>query len=427
MSGPRSRAVLAGIGVIVLVAGACGGDDSDDAAPADDAAQPEAAKVQDVEVDQAALQAVLDGWRTEVDAYGVTLSIRVPGRGDVHLASGIDDRNPDTPMPTDGTFHIFSISKTFTAAIALQLVNEGRLSLDDSVEPWLPELPNAEKITLAMLLDHTAGLSTWSTDHASEAETKDFEETVVANLTRSFTPEEALDRYVEFSPAAEPGGGFLYANAHYGALGVLIERELDQDFATVIEERITEPLSLTDTVFTDGSAKPTRHGWFSVDGSDPERPIDWLDIPHQAIMTTAWAAGAIVSSSEDMLGWGEALYSGEVLGEDTTARMLEMQPAASRRYIEYYGLGAVGWCLDPTGCEPEDVDVVGHGGGARVGSRTLLAHHPESGVTMAVHANVYFPDPGQRLVPLIADVLRELGLVDEVAAERADGADAVAP
>lgn len=421
MRGPRLRAVLAGIGVIVLVAAACGSDDSDGAA------EREAAEVQDVEVDEAALQAVLDEWRTDVDAYGATLSIRVPGRGDLHLASGIDDRDPDTPMPTDGTYHIFSITKSVTAAIALQLVNEGRLSLDDSVEPWLPELPNAEKITVAMLLDHTAGLSTWSTTHATEAEVKDFEETVVADLTRSFTPEEMLAKYVEFSPVAEPGEGFLYSNAHYGVLGVLIERELDQDFATVIEERITEPLSLTDTFFTDGSTKPTRHGWFSADGTDPERPIDWLDLPHEAIMTSAWAAGAIISSSEDMLDFGEALYSGELLGDDTTARMLEMQPGTSREYIEYYGLGAVGFCLDPTGCASEEMDVVGHGGGSMTGSRTLVGYHPESGLTLAVHANVFLEDPGLRSLPLLADVLHELGLVDEAAAEQADDADAAAP
>ena len=80
-------------------------------------------------------------WRTGVGAFGATLSLRVPGHGDVHVASGVDDRDPETPMGTGGTYAVASVTKTFVAATALQLVEEGRLSLDEPVAPWLPELP----------------------------------------------------------------------------------------------------------------------------------------------------------------------------------------------------------------------------------------------------------------------------------------------
>jgi D-alanyl-D-alanine carboxypeptidase len=413
MTRARLRIGLATIGVIALVATACGSDD-------DNGIQDEAAEVDDteeVEVDEAALQAVLDEWRTDVDAYGATLSIRVPGHGDIHLASGIDDRDPDTPMPTDGTYTIGSITKTFVAAIALQLVNEGRLSLDEPVEAWLPELPNAEKITLAMLLGHTSGLGDWYGPSASES-----------------TPEEVRAKHLEQPPVGQPGQGFAYANAGYIALGLLIERELDQDLAAVIEDRFTAPLSLSDTLLSDGSTKPTRHGWFSPDddplgtiwfspNDDPDRPIDLLDFPHEGFMTWAWAAGAMISSSEDMLDWGEALYSGDLLGADTTATMLEMRPAFSPS--EHYGLGAIGWCLDPTGCAPQEVELVGHGG-TLPGYKGLLGYHPESGLTLVVHANADVGPRGEALIPLLADVLHELGLVDE-AAEQTDDAAAAAP
>jgi D-alanyl-D-alanine carboxypeptidase len=411
------RIGLATIGVIALVATACGSDDSDDAAPNDDAAESEVddVEVEEVEVDEAALQAILDEWRTEVDTFGATLSIRVPGHGDIHLASGIDDRDPDTPMPTDGTYTIGSITKTFVAAIVLQLVNEGRLSLDEPVEAWLPELPNAEKITLAMLLGHTSGLGDWYDFNASES-----------------TPEEVLAKRLEQPQVGQPGHGFAYANAGYIALGLLIERELDQDLAAVIEDRFTGPLSLSDTLLSDGSTKPTRHGWFSPDNDplgwfspndDPDRPIDFLDFLHEDFMTWAWAAGAMISSSEDMLDWGEALYSGDLLGADTTATMLEMRPAFSPS--EHYGLGAMGWCLDPTGCAPQEVELVGHGG-ALSGYKGLLGYHPESGLTLVVHANVYVGTGSAALISLLADVLHELGLVDE-AAEQTDDAAAAAP
>jgi D-alanyl-D-alanine carboxypeptidase len=426
MSKRMLRAGLAGIAVMALLAAACG---SDDDAAQDDAAENEAAEIDDVEVeeievDEAALQSILDEWRTEVDAFGATLSIRVPDHGDIHLASGIDDRDPDTPMPTDGTYHIASITKTFVAATALQLVDEGRLSLDEPVEAWVPELPNAEEITLAMLLGHTSGLGSWYGDNASESAEADYEQTLLADLTRSFTPEEVLAKHLEQPPVGQPGQAFAYANAGYEALGLLIERELDQDLATVIEERFTEPLSLTDTFLSDGSTKPTRHGWFSLDDDDPDRPIDFLGIPHEAAMTTGWAAGAMISSSEDLLDWGEALYSGDVLGEDTTATMLEMRPAFSPS--EHYGLGAEGWCLDQAGCAPEEVDLVGHIGGGP-GSRALLGHHRDSGLTLAVHANIQVNpgDPGPVMIDLLADILHELAIVDE-AAEHSDDPDAAA-
>jgi D-alanyl-D-alanine carboxypeptidase len=405
------RAGLAGIGVIALLAAACGSDDNDDHAAQDDGAENEAAEVDDVEqieVDEAALQAILDEWRTDVDAFGATLSIRVPGHGDIHLASGIDDRDPDTPMPTDGTYTIASITKTFVAAIVLQLVDEGRLSLDEAVKPWLPELPNAEEITLAMLLGHTSGLGHSSEPGGYEAEVV---ETVAADLTRSFTPEELLAKHLEWSPPGQPGDAFVYANANYTALGLLIERELDQDLAAVIEERVAEPLSLSDTFLSNGSTKPTRHGWFSLDDDDPDRPIDLLDLPHEAFMTSAWAAGAMISSSEDMLDWGEALYSGEVLGEDTTATMLEMRNSDE---IGSYGLGVAGYCFDQTRCSPGEIDLVGHGGGLTTGYRGLLAHHRASETTMMVQANVWVTDT-QQLVARLADILHELGIDDEAA------------
>jgi CubicO group peptidase (beta-lactamase class C family) len=97
-----------------------------------------------------------------VGAYGATLSLRVPGHDDIYVASGIDDRDPETPVPIDGTYGVASVTKTFVAAIALQLVDEGRLSLYEPVEPWLPELPHADEVTLAMLLGHSAGLGPWT-------------------------------------------------------------------------------------------------------------------------------------------------------------------------------------------------------------------------------------------------------------------------
>lgn len=402
----KIRPLVAAMGVLALIAVACGGDDATNASPDESApvetpttAEDEAT---DIEVDEAALQAILDQWRTGVDAFGATLSIRVPSHDDIHLASGVDNRDPETPMPTGGTYGIGTYTQAFVAAAALQLVDEGRLSLDEPVEAWLPELPNADEITLAMLLGFTSGLP--KLDEATE------QELITADLGRSFSPEELLALHLEQPPTAPPGEDLNRPTGDTGyiAAGLLIERELRQDLATVIEERFAQRLGLDDTLFGDGTTKPTRHGWFSLD-EDPDRPIDLLALPHEALMTFDWANRNMISSSVDLLDWGEALYSGELLGEETTGAMLELRNSFSPSL--HSGLGAWGFCLDQSGCDPDDVELVGLHGGL-TGLETYVAHHPDSGVTFAVHANVNFGDGDlvTNFIDLEAAVLDQLGL-----------------
>jgi D-alanyl-D-alanine carboxypeptidase len=390
---------------LALLAAACGDDDDGAAVPPVDESATGENQLDPVEVDEAALQAVLDQWRTDVDAYGATLSLRVPGHDDIHLASGIDDRDPETPMPTDGTYGIASVTKSFVAALALQLVDEGKLSLDEPVAAWLPELPHADEVTLAMLLGHTAGFGAW-----------DNFDTVTQDLSRSYTPEEALALNLQAQPVGQPGERFAYTNTGYMAVGLMIERVLDQDLATVIAQRFTEPLSLGDTHMNDGSVKETRHTWNEL---APDVMIDMLDVPHEAFTTLQFAAGTMISSSADLLDWGEALYSGELLGPETTATMLDMRSSFSQDPATghlvatdeptrlHYGLGAVGYCLDQTGCDPDEVELVGHGGSFD-GYRTLLAYHAASGTTLAFFANREVPY--EMLLPGVTDPCEQLGL-----------------
>jgi D-alanyl-D-alanine carboxypeptidase len=388
---------------LALLAAACGDDDDGAAVPPDNESATAENQPESVEVDEAALQAFLDQWRTDVDAYGMTLSLRVPGHDDIHLASGIDDRDPETPMPTDGTYGIASVTKTFVATLALQLVDEGKLALDEPVQAWLPELPHADEVTLAMLLGHTAGFGVW-----------DNLDVVLQDLTRSYTPEEALALNLQAPPVGQPGERFTYTNTGYTAVGLMIERVLHQDLATAIAQRFTETLSLDDTQMNDGSVQASRHTWNRF---APDVVIDMLDIPLQASMTLLFAAGTMISSSADLLDWGEALYSGELLGPETTATMLDMRSSFApdpaglvatdepTRY--HYGLGAMGYCLDPTGCDPDEVDLVGHSGSYN-GYRTLLAYHPANGTTLTFFANTDVPY--EQILPAVTDLYAQLGL-----------------
>jgi D-alanyl-D-alanine carboxypeptidase len=352
---------MAAAAALALMAAACSDDDDGTAVPPTN--EPAAAEDQpDIEVDEAALQAILNQWRTDAGAFGATLALRVPGHDDIYLASGIDDRDP--------------------------------------------ELPHADQVTLAMLLGHTAGLGD-----------RNIIEYVFTDLARAYTPEEALAEQLQAPPVGQPGERFTYANGGYTAVGIMIERVLHQDLATVIAQRFTEPLSLPDTRMGDGSLKARLHGY---DESAPDAWIDFFDIPERSMTTAAFGAGNMISSSEDLLDWGEALYSGEVLGPEATATMLEMRrsfatdPATgnlvgtSEPTRLHYGLGAEGFCLDPAGCGPDEVDLVGHGG-SYLGYRPLLLYHPASGTTLVFLVN-RDRIPYEKMLPGLSALIEELEL-----------------
>jgi D-alanyl-D-alanine carboxypeptidase len=328
-----------------------------------------------------------------VDDRDVTAT-RVDGSTVVHT---------ETPMPVDGTYPIQHITKTFVAAAALQLVDEGRLALDEPVAPWLPELPGADAITPRMLLAYTSGLAPWWDD-------VDYIPTLLDDPTRSFTPAEVLGEYLQDPSVAAPGGEPVFGGVGYIALGVLIERVLGEDLATVIEQRFTRPLSLDETSLGDGSAWPSRHGWLSRPGADdPNRTFDMLDQPSQAVITTLWAERGMTSSSTDLLDWGDALFGGDVLGPNTTATMLTMNPAVVPPVPgRYFALGATGYCLTD-GCGTDEVELVGAPGSTSFGWSVQLVHHPSSGTTIVVQANVAIADPAD-LLAVPVEVIRQLQL-----------------
>src|SRR5262245_45524787 len=222
----RPRPVIAGVGrprrgfvgvvvVGLVVAAACGsGSEQSPRAGGTPRQAPPAHAV-----DAAVAQELVDSWREEVHAFGVGAAVRVPGRRDVFVASGVDDRDPATPMPTTGVFGVASITKTFVAALVLQLIDEGRLTLDDTIERWLPSVPSASRITVEMLLSHTSGIADFANDRPDQ-----MRDLLVSDLQRQFTPEEALAYSTALGPSAEPGAGFSYSNANYQALGIIASR-----------------------------------------------------------------------------------------------------------------------------------------------------------------------------------------------------------
>ena len=183
------------------------------------------------------------------------------------------------------------MTKTFTGAVIQQLVDEGELSLDDTLDEWYPEFPNAADITIDMLLTHTAGV----------ALLPDEAQILMADLTHEFTVDEVVSILAAKQPQFEPGTRTGYSNGNFQILAGVIEQVTGTSYAEAVEARLTGPLELESTEVNDGSEGAPSHGYFTLDGGDP---IDVVDFPNQAAMTLAGGAGEcdIVASGSRRLG-----------------------------------------------------------------------------------------------------------------------------
>ena len=199
----------------------------------------------------------------------------------------------------DRRFRIGSVTKTLTAAIVLQLVAEEKLRLTDTLGGHVTGLPpNASKVTIRQLLNHTSGLANFTDDVGW------LEQASKADSTR---PIDSL-RYAASQPQVfPPGSQHGYSNTNYIALGLVIEAVTGRSYGDQLSERILEPLGL------DSMELATTRQLPDLDdaGENPNLP---------------WAAGAIVSNAEDVSRFFSALLSGEVLSEDSLALMKETVP-----------------------------------------------------------------------------------------------------
>ena len=268
----------------------------------------------------------------EEGAPGVLVVVR-DGAATRAEARGLADRARALPMTPDLRFRAGSITKTFVAALVLDLAADGKLRLDDPVARWLPGLvPRGNEITVRQLLRHTSGLADYVDDPR-----------VLRAPARRWRPEELVAIAAAQAPAGAPGERFAYASTNYVVLGLVAERAGHAPLATLLARRVFAPLRLRHTGY--------------VPGIVPGRSVHGYRAPsHQGVVTgdaveagtAAWwagAAGAVVSSAEDVQRFFAALLGGRLLGPRLLREMQTLVPAGRSRY----GLGIA---VFPTPCGP---------------------------------------------------------------------------
>jgi len=287
-------------------------------------------------------------------AKGDTVLFR-EARGQAQIELGV-------PLATDQVFRIASITKIFTAATVLKLAEQRRLSLDDKLAKYFPEIASADRITLRQLLNHTAGVSDTAKNPQPGFMRRDIDTaTHVAEIAKR-------------DPAFEPGTRWAYSNAGYILLGAVIEKVTGQPWHEAMRQLLLEPAGLAHIRYGDGAALiPGRVAGYSTD--NPAHRVENASFISSSVPA---AAGGLVATADDLLRWMRALAGGHMISAKSFRAMTTpAQPIESPAHR--YGLGMYLWRV-------RNSDMVGHTGQIN-GFASALAYLPKEDVTVVVLAN----------------------------------------
>jgi CubicO group peptidase (beta-lactamase class C family) len=294
-------------------------------------------------------------------------------RGDaiLHAAGyGMADIERNIPNTPEKKFRIASITKQFTAAAVLNLLEEGTISLSDSVVKFIPEFPNGERILIHQMLNHSSGIPTMINTEQLLEEVEKFSE------GRSL--EEAEIAYISSLPLRfEPGNSFLYSNSAYFLLSVLVERASGKRYDEYLRTNFFEPLGMNNTgydynEYDSGWGLPYYSDSYVIDLSRV-RPADWVD------RRLPGGAGGLYSTVYDLYLWDRALSSGKVLSESS---LRLMQSPSNELFEAGYGVFIGNELIDG-----EYRRVVYHDGDTK-GTSTRINRYVDDDIFVVVLSNI---------------------------------------
>jgi len=308
----------------------------------------------------------------KVDAYhlpGIVVGVWVPGRGTWIIARGKADLETGKKLKSTMKFRITGTTKPFTSTLLAMLDDEGKLSLDDKLSMYFPEVPGSKNISIRRLLNHTSGLFDYEEDDT-------FDRTVRTKPLTGWTPEQLVGIGISHPPYFSPGAGFHYSNTNYILAGLIAEKVTGNTAVREMNKRMFNELGLQDTSLPDGPdiVGDYSHGYYNDFSSGALVDITNTD------QSSYWTAGAIISSLEDLHVWSKALADGQLLsskGHDE--QMTFVTVPGGEAHGEMYGLGVSdlkGW--------------LGHDG-ANYGYNSAMYHLPSKDATIVVLANKFPP------------------------------------
>jgi D-alanyl-D-alanine carboxypeptidase len=373
------------------------------------------------------LQTEISKGTEDTNLPGVSATVIAPDGTSWQGTKGYANQEAGEFLNPDDQFYVASITKSFTATTVLQLAQENKLNLDDTLDKWLPDtasqITNGDRITVRQLLNHTSGIANYTTvdvlntanDPSVRAKLIDDPElstttrdALAALKDKPLTPESLTDPAVQSlvadpllttkleinSPLAqksstpedfiatvygqpasfEPGSDFNYSNTNYLLLGEIIEQATDSTVSEQFRERITEPLGMENTFYAPEEDVPGGyvHNYADINGDGkPDDISDTFDESYQI----SGADGGIVTTSADLSRFSRGLFKGELLAPDTLEQMVSGGQEGSD-----YGLG-----LEVSN-NPSLGQDLGHTGGV-TGWKAKMSYFPEQDTTVVVTLN----------------------------------------
>ncbi|HER43963.1 MAG TPA: class A beta-lactamase-related serine hydrolase, partial [Candidatus Eisenbacteria bacterium] len=327
----------------------------------------------------AALQAAMDESIPGSGAIGVSAAVVFPDGELWAGATGISHEG--APLTTDMLFDIASAQKNLQAALALKLIEEGLIALDDPLEKWLPPIDHVDGgITVRQIMNMTSGIHDFVGDPASPFRIGylniDFE--------HLWTWEEIQETFVR-APSFEPGTNCQYSSTNYIVLKHVIETATGSKQPELLEKMVLKPNNMDYTLADFSGDLPQTmkiaHGWFDTNGDgQPEdisgNSLNWI---------VSLSPMLVYSTPSDMARWLDALYHGKrVLAEETLEEMLTFTgPVRGEPLMKGYGLGAVDINLGALMPQWERIRVYGHLG-LQYGYMTAACYFPDYEVSLVI-------------------------------------------
>ncbi|MEP6561352.1 MAG: serine hydrolase domain-containing protein [Nakamurella sp.] len=363
---------------------------------------------------------------------GSVVLIASADRGDWTGTFGTGTIGEQAPVTVADHFRIGSNTKTMTSTVILQLVQEGKLALDDTIGKYIPGVPNGDQITIAQLSEMRSGLYSYSFDPG-------FNQTLDEQPQKAWTPQELIDIAFKYPVNFAPGTTFEYSNTNIILLGMVIEKLTGMTASQAFDERIFKPLGMQNTLLPlpDDASIPSPHpqGYsfgsntstidtYALPAADQSAALAGTLLPNNetdANPSWTWTAGGAISTVDDMKTYVEALVDGGLLNAQTQkVRIDSIQPTGPNSSADAgYGLGIAKFG-----------PLIGHDGQIP-GYMTFMGHDPGTGLTIVIATNLATVPTGegsalQILKGLLPIFYPNISLPADPAAAPAGGASSTA-
>jgi D-alanyl-D-alanine carboxypeptidase len=328
---------------------------------------------------------------------GLNMSVVYKDGEQESFSSGFADVENKIALNAGNTLFSGSIGKTYAVAIIMQLIDEGRITLDDSIlvyfpdSAWIGRLPNIEEITIRMLLQHTSGLPRYVMN-------EEFWDTVAASPDKVWSYKDRLNYVFDNDPVHEAGKGYHYSDTGYILLGMLIEKLTGHYYYDEVMMRLLMPGRLVSTYAADRRDIPHLPIGYS-------RLPEMFNMPAQVVVDRKyvfnpqleWTGGGFASSTPDLAIWAKFYYEGRFISKSHLKEMTTPNPLSQHIGENLsYGMGSFIY-------ETAEGLAYGHTGFVP-GFNSIITYFPEQGIAIAMQTNCDYAQKTMGLIDYVEEI-----------------------